>query len=89
MLFVLPQTDAETEFIKKAKREMGKDESSFAVEVNLQQKPYMWSDKYRPRKPRFFNRVHTVSTKLLFSFRIVFTMTDYETLRSFELYDLL
>ncbi|KAF8915784.1 hypothetical protein BGZ58_005421, partial [Dissophora ornata] len=20
---------------------------------------YMWQDKYRPRKPRFFNRVHT------------------------------
>ncbi|XP_041465106.1 cactin-like [Lytechinus variegatus] len=53
------ETDAETEFIKKAKQEMGKDESTFAVEVNLEQKPYMWSDKYRPRKPRFFNRVHT------------------------------
>ena len=24
---------------------------------------YLWSDKYRPRKPRFFNRVHTVGVK--------------------------
>ncbi|XP_072166596.1 splicing factor Cactin-like [Diadema setosum] len=53
------ETDAETEFIKKAKEDMGKDEASFAVEVTTEQKPYMWADKYRPRKPRFFNRVHT------------------------------
>lgn len=27
----------------------------------LRLQKYAWSDKYRPRKPRFFNRVHTVS----------------------------
>ncbi|KAG0437445.1 hypothetical protein HPB47_017448, partial [Ixodes persulcatus] len=25
----------------------------------VQDKTYLWSDKYRPRKPRYFNRVHT------------------------------
>ena len=25
---------------------------------------YLWADKYRPRKPRFFNRVHTVCFSL-------------------------
>lgn len=27
--------------------------------MNLDQQAYTWHDKYRPRKPRFFNRVHT------------------------------
>lgn len=30
------------------------------------QQTYLWSDKYRPRKPRFFNRVHTVSLFIYF-----------------------
>ena len=25
---------------------------------------YLWSDKYRPRKPRVFNKVHTVCIDL-------------------------
>ncbi|XP_033121808.1 cactin-like [Anneissia japonica] len=51
---------AESEFIKKARMGMGSDEATFAVEMDIQkQEPYLWSDKYRPRKPRFFNRVHT------------------------------
>lgn len=29
-----------------------------AQEVNVEQY-YNWSDKYRPRKPRYYNRVHT------------------------------
>ena len=29
-----------------------------ALPINLQ---YLWSDKYRPRKPRVFNKVHTVN----------------------------
>ncbi|NXO46473.1 CATIN protein, partial [Locustella ochotensis] len=28
-------------------------------EMPLTGKAYLWADKYRPRKPRFFNRVHT------------------------------
>ena len=28
-------------------------------EVQLETQTYAWSDKYRPRKPRYYNRVHT------------------------------
>lgn len=51
--------DGETEFEKKAREGMGDDEAQFSVEVALDQQAFLWSDKYRPRKPRFFNRVHT------------------------------
>ncbi|KAI8481879.1 hypothetical protein Bbelb_404110 [Branchiostoma belcheri] len=47
------------QLMKKAREGMTSDEATFSVEVPLQQKVYLWSDKYRPRKPRFFNRVHT------------------------------
>ena len=43
---------------REAKRGMTDEEASFAVESALEQ-TYEWSDKYRPRKPRYFNRVHT------------------------------
>lgn len=44
---------------REAKRGMNSaEEASFAVESALEQ-TYEWSDKYRPRKPRYFNRVHT------------------------------
>jgi len=43
---------------KEAKKGMGEDEAVFSVESVLEQS-YEWSDKYRPRKPRYFNRVHT------------------------------
>ncbi len=33
-------------------------QASFSVETALEM-TYEWSDKYRPRKPRYFNRVHT------------------------------
>ena len=41
---------------------LGKDESEIGAsdEVQLaQDEAYMWQDKYRPRKPRYFNRVKT------------------------------
>ncbi len=28
-------------------------------EIQLETQSYSWSDKYRPRKPRYYNRVHT------------------------------
>ena len=37
------------------------EEYDFNTEVNLGQQDPIWKEKYRPRKPRFFNRVHTVS----------------------------
>ena len=36
------------------------DEYNFNSEVALDTTSYVWQDKYKPRKPRFFNRVHTV-----------------------------
>ncbi|KAF9110972.1 hypothetical protein BGX27_005572 [Mortierella sp. AM989] len=47
-------------FDKEAAKQMAGNEELFNVEALLQrQQTYMWQDKYRPRKPRFFNRVHT------------------------------
>ena len=43
---------------REAKRGMTDDEAVFSVESALDTN-YEWSDKYRPRKPRYFNRVHT------------------------------
>lgn len=48
--------------MKKAREGMNEDEARFSVEFPLEQQALLWSDKYRPRKPRFFNRVHTVRT---------------------------
>ncbi|PKU61756.1 cactin [Dendrobium catenatum] len=48
----------------KAVKAMGAMEEGDAVfgagaEVNLDSQVYWWHDKYRPRKPKYFNRVHT------------------------------
>jgi hypothetical protein len=29
------------------------------MEVEMSKSAYSWEDKYRPRKPRYFNKVHT------------------------------
>ncbi|XP_015258245.1 PREDICTED: cactin [Cyprinodon variegatus] len=50
---------AEDAFVRRAKEGMGNDEAQFSVEIPVAGKMYLWADKYRPRKPRFFNRVHT------------------------------
>ncbi|CAB0032763.1 unnamed protein product [Trichogramma brassicae] len=44
---------------REVSKNMGGDESQFSVESSLEAQVYLWSDKYRPRKPRYFNRVHT------------------------------
>jgi len=54
----LDKTVSDDRMVQEAKKGMGEDEASFAVETALEQS-YEWSDKYRPRKPRYFNRVHT------------------------------
>ncbi|KAL2457902.1 Cactin [Abeliophyllum distichum] len=51
-------------FEKKALKAMGAMEEGDAVfgsndEVNVDSQVYWWHDKYRPRKPKYFNRVHT------------------------------
>ncbi|XP_060203182.1 splicing factor Cactin-like isoform X1 [Lycium barbarum] len=57
-------TPSEDNFEKKALRSMGAIEEGEAVfgsndEINLDSQVYWWHDKYRPRKPKYFNRVHT------------------------------
>jgi len=34
-------------------------DANFSAEVTLESQAYWWHDKYRPRKPKYFNRVHT------------------------------
>lgn len=48
----------EKAFERAARKGMDADEAVFSVEFNVD-RTYLWSDKYRPRKPRYFNRVHT------------------------------
>lgn len=51
--------DQEAEFVQKAQEGMDNEEVQFSVQHELEKQSFLWSDKYRPRKPRFFNRVHT------------------------------
>lgn len=37
---------------REARKGMGTDEASFAVETPLEAQTFLWSEKYRPRKPR-------------------------------------
>ncbi|XP_062166684.1 splicing factor Cactin [Alnus glutinosa] len=55
---------SEDNFELKAMKAMGAMDEGDAVfgsgaEVNLDSQVYWWHDKYRPRKPKYFNRVHT------------------------------
>ncbi|KAI9322666.1 mid region of cactin-domain-containing protein [Dichotomocladium elegans] len=46
-------------FEQEAAKGIDEDEAIFNIEAELAKQTYMWQDKYRPRKPRYFNRVHT------------------------------
>ncbi|KAI9101130.1 mid region of cactin-domain-containing protein [Phlyctochytrium arcticum] len=53
---------AEQAFLREAAESMGMEETAFNEETIIsasQPEAYLWHDKYRPRKPRYFNRVHT------------------------------
>lgn len=51
---------AEALYRAEAERELDEEEELFNVEENITNPTtYNWEDKYRPRKPRYFNRVHT------------------------------
>ncbi|KAH0947869.1 hypothetical protein HN011_009343 [Eciton burchellii] len=52
-------TSEEQAMYREARKGMDSDEAQFSVESPLEAQTYLWSDKYRPRKPRYFNRVHT------------------------------
>lgn len=43
----------------EANKGMEQGEARFSFEVPLEKKVAWWHDKYRPRKPKYFNRVHT------------------------------
>ncbi|CAD7086364.1 unnamed protein product [Hermetia illucens] len=55
----IPYTREEMLLDKEARKGMNDEEAEFSVETKLDSQVYLWSDKYRPRKPRYFNRVHT------------------------------
>ncbi|GAX83217.1 hypothetical protein CEUSTIGMA_g10643.t1 [Chlamydomonas eustigma] len=48
-------------FRNQALRAMGSDgaDRDFGGEVPLESNVYWWHEKYKPRKPKYFNRVHT------------------------------
>jgi len=44
----------------EAEKDLDEEEELFNLEENIANPTtYNWEDKYRPRKPRYFNRVHT------------------------------
>ena len=64
------------------------DEELFNADIDIGKQNYSWADKYKPRKPRFYNRVHTVS--LLFkTTKLIIFNTDisvlYEISRNYEI----
>ncbi|KMT06437.1 hypothetical protein BVRB_7g161080 [Beta vulgaris subsp. vulgaris] len=64
MVSAKPRAQPEDDFEVRAKKLMGSMEDGDVVfgsgaEVNLDSQVYWWHDKYRPRKPKYFNRVHT------------------------------
>lgn len=54
------EMDAEALYRAEAEKELDEEEELFNLEEIIQNPTtYNWEDKYRPRKPRYFNRVHT------------------------------
>ena len=45
-------------FKRESSKGLQENEEVFDESVELKQN-YWWHDKFRPRKPRYFNRVHT------------------------------
>ncbi|KAJ3045854.1 hypothetical protein HDV00_006118 [Rhizophlyctis rosea] len=54
-----PASSEEAAFLRQAAEDMDMDEAIFQEEDLATNQTYMWQDKYRPRKPRYLNRVHT------------------------------
>ncbi|PIO75064.1 hypothetical protein TELCIR_02907 [Teladorsagia circumcincta] len=52
-------TKLEAEMLAIARKGMESDEATFSVEQPLEAQTHLWSDKYRPRKPTYLNRVQT------------------------------
>lgn len=62
---LVTMTSEERAFMDAARKGMNnQEESTFSCEENVRGpgnriQTYAWADKYQPRKPRYFNRVHT------------------------------
>jgi hypothetical protein len=41
----------------EAEKELDEEEELFNMEEEMNRQTYMWEDKYRPRKPRYYNKV--------------------------------
>ena len=50
---------ADDMYRSEANKDMEEDEVIFKDELTTPESTYWWHDKYRPRKPRYFNRVKT------------------------------
>ena len=46
-------------FFRESNKGVAADERVFSGQVDTEDEVYWWHDKYRSRKPRFFNRVKT------------------------------
>jgi len=49
----------EDEMFRSVQNDIEEGDDEFADEIQLETQYYPWNDKYRPRKPKYFNRVHT------------------------------
>ncbi|KAJ7591325.1 mid region of cactin-domain-containing protein [Mycena floridula] len=57
---IIADLASEALYRAEAERELDEEEELFNLEENIvNPTSYNWEDKYRPRKPRYFNRVHT------------------------------
>ena len=52
-------TSSSLRFDKRSSEAVGEGEDEFSLEADVSDTSYWWHDKYRPRRPRFFNRVKT------------------------------
>ena len=59
MQLVLLLQEADERMMAIARQGMSGEEASFAVEANIGDQNLKWMEKYRPQKPKYFNRVHT------------------------------
>nr|CAG8569605.1 6710_t:CDS:10 [Entrophospora candida] len=55
----IPMRVSKMLYEREAAKDLDEDETIFNIEEELAKTTYLWQDKYRPRKPRYFNRVHT------------------------------
>lgn len=57
---IMPEIDEDAMFRQEAEDDLEEEEEPFNMEEAIARPTsYNWDDKYRPRKPRYFNRVHT------------------------------